>query len=129
MCHSVVFLFARVSGAWHICHPWGAASHLAYRQTVRPDVSPGIVRPMSCKFTIDVDDDPAVLIAKARTALASIGGKLEGDAVAGTVSGDTAFGSIEGTYSVVGRAVSFVITKKPVLVPCAMIESQLRQLV
>ena len=84
---------------------------------------------MSCKFTIDVDDDPAVLIAKERTALASIGGKLEGDAVAGTVSGDTAFGSIEGSYSVVGRAVSFVITKKPVLVPCAMIESQLRQLV
>ncbi len=83
---------------------------------------------MSCKFTIDVDGDPADLIARARGALASIGGKIEGDATGGTVSGDTPFGRIEGTYSVVGRAVSFDITKKPMLVSCSMIESQLRGL-
>jgi len=87
------------------------------------------VRGMSCKFTIDVDGDPADLIERARSALASIGGKLEGDATGGTVTGDTPFGRIEGTYSIVDHAVSFDITKKPVLVTCSMIESQLRGLV
>ena len=83
---------------------------------------------MTCKFTIDVDGDPADLIERARNALASIGGKLEGDATGGTVSGDTAFGRIEGTYSIAGRAVSFDITKTPVLISCSRIESQLRGL-
>ena len=84
---------------------------------------------MSCKFTIDVDGDPADLIERAQKALASIGGTLEGDTTGGTVSGDTPFGRIEGTYSIAGRAVSFDITKKPVLISCSMIESQLRGLV
>ncbi len=84
---------------------------------------------MSCQFTIDVDGDPADLIAKAREALAGIGGKMIGDDQAGEVEADSPFGRIEGSYSVSGQAVSFVITKKPMLVSCSMIESQLRQLV
>jgi len=84
---------------------------------------------MSCQFTIDVDGDPADLIAKARNAIKGIGGTLTGDDQSGKVEADSPFGRIEGTYSVSGKAVSFVISKKPALVPCSMIESQLRQLV
>ena len=84
---------------------------------------------MSCQFTIDVDDDPAELIRRAQAALASIGGTMTGDDKAGEVAADTPFGRIEGRYSVTGKAVSFVIAKKPMLVTCAMIESQIRDLV
>ena len=84
---------------------------------------------MSCQFTIDVDGDPAELIAKARRALAGIGGSMTGDNQAGEVAADSPFGRIEGRYSVSGKAVSFDITKKPVFVACSMIESQIRQLV
>jgi hypothetical protein len=83
---------------------------------------------MSCEFTIDVDRDPADLIRRARAALVSIGGTMTGNEQAGEVAADSPFGRIEGHYSVAGNAVSFVITRKPVLVPCKMIESQIRGL-
>ena len=84
---------------------------------------------MSCQFTIDVDGDPAELISKARHAIKGIGGTLTGDNESGEVTADSPFGQIEGSYSVAGQAVSFVISKKPMMVPCSMIESQIRQLV
>ena len=83
---------------------------------------------MSCQFTIDVDRDPADLIRRARAALVSIGATLTGNDEAGEVAVDSPFGRIEGNYSVVGQAVTFVITKKPLLVGCKMIESQIRGL-
>jgi hypothetical protein len=83
---------------------------------------------MSCRFTIDVDGEPADFIARARRELLAIGGTMRGDSQAGEVAADTPFGRIEGSYAVSGNAVSFDITKKPMLVPCSSIESQIRGL-
>jgi hypothetical protein len=58
---------------------------------------------------------------RAKTETLARGGSFEGDLERGTYVMRTPLGPIEGTYSATGSSVAFVVTRKPALVPCALI--------
>jgi hypothetical protein len=83
---------------------------------------------MTCRITLDLNEDPADVLARARSAIIAAGGTLTGDADSGEIAAPTPVGRIAGTYETLGRSVTFTITNKPMLVSCAMIEGKLREL-
>ncbi len=78
-----------------------------------------------CKFNIPFSESPALVIAKAKSAIQNYNGIFNGDEHAGefeiTVFGNT----IKGNYSVDGQNLNLVITHKPFFVPCSTIENLL----
>lgn len=82
---------------------------------------------MSCNFKIPFSEPPQSAILKAREAIESQNGIFNGDEAAGSFE-VTVFGNtIKGNYTVAGQILDLVITDKPFLVPCSMIESFLRK--
>ena len=78
---------------------------------------------MSCKFSVPFTQSVESAILKAKAAIASQNGTLNGD----THGGDfevTVFGNnIKGNYTVTGQVLDLEITDKPFFVPCNMIET------
>jgi hypothetical protein len=79
-----------------------------------------------CSFSIPVTGSPDALLNKARSAVQGQGGTFNGDSNTGnfkvTVFGNT----IAGNYTVAGGNMNIVITDKPFMLSCGMIESYLK---
>ena len=71
--------------------------------------------------------DVSQTLERARKEAAKFHSRWDGDETGGAYTLRTPLGSIEGTYSLNGSVVVFVITKKPTLVPCGLIERVLDQ--
>ena len=81
----------------------------------------------NCRFTITFTGDALATLNKTKEGITKAGGKLEGDITGGSVVMPSPVGSIEGTYSIQGQNLDVEITKKPVFVPCELIESELKK--
>ncbi|MES2762724.1 MAG: hypothetical protein V4677_10970 [Bacteroidota bacterium] len=79
-----------------------------------------------CDFFVNFGDkDPDALIHSAKAEIAKHGGELIGDSTQGQFS--VASPSVEGSYTISGNEISFIITKKPWYATCAMIKSKLTE--
>jgi hypothetical protein len=76
-------------------------------------------------FSIETTLDPQSLLARARKAATENSATLVGDGRAGRFSHDL----IKGECRIVGSTVVVAVTDKPLIVPWAIIEARLRQLV
>lgn len=74
------------------------------------------------EFEVPGEESPEALLARARGAARGAGITMRGDADAGTFEG-----TAEGRYHVKDRTVHVEVTKKPALVPWAMVESALKR--
>jgi hypothetical protein len=80
-----------------------------------------------CNFSIKFDSNVSHLISVAKDAITGAGGNFTGDEQAGGFNINTFVGQITGTYTILNNEINIIITKKPMLVPCSEIESQLRK--
>lgn len=78
-----------------------------------------------CNFSIDFSGSPEELFNKAKGAIERQGGVFNGTATGGDFSINV-FGTISGTYTVSGQQLNVEILDKPMMIPCAAIESALR---
>lgn len=74
-----------------------------------------------CRIERDLRDVGETL-RRAKAEAAKFKSRFDGDVHGGDYSLRTPLGSIEGTYSVSGSTVCFLVERKPVVVPCALIE-------
>lgn len=81
---------------------------------------------MACRFTIPFTGKAPDVLLKARTAIQSQGGALNGDESAGDFNVSVLGNTIRGTYSIMGSDLDIVIQSKPFLIPCSTIESFLK---
>ncbi|MDP7079027.1 MAG: hypothetical protein QF415_03995 [Candidatus Undinarchaeales archaeon] len=75
-------------------------------------------------ITIAVTGDPKTLFERIRKHLTAYGIELSGDTGHGAFEGK----GIAGEYTVTDNVVTVTVTKKPPLVPCSMVERELRKL-
>ena len=78
-----------------------------------------------CNFTIPISGAPDQVLNRAKAAIEKQGGTFSGDAGSGTFSLNV-FGNISGSYTVSGSQLNVVIEEKPIMIPCAAIESALK---
>ena len=78
-------------------------------------------------FDVTVAGDVTAAVERVRGFIAGEGGAFAGDASAGTFTGPTPVGSIEGKYVVRGNVVTVTITKRPRVAPCDVIEAKIRK--
>ena len=78
-----------------------------------------------CNFTIPISGAPDQVLNRAKAAIEKQGGTFSGDAGNGTFSLNV-FGNISGSYTVSGSQLNVVIEEKPIMIPCAAIESALK---
>lgn len=67
-------------------------------------------------------DDPSGTVVRAKAEAKKFGSTWEGDGERGTYRLRTPLGGIEGHYFVTDSVVTFVVEKKPMVVPLALIE-------
>jgi hypothetical protein len=79
-----------------------------------------------CKFDVSFSHSAEEIVSKAKSMIVDSGGRFEGDVTQGRYTVKLPMGSVEGAYTVSGDKLSFNITKKPMVVPCAVIETFLR---
>ena len=82
---------------------------------------------LECSFKFNIDSSPAEIINNVKTKIESEGGSFTGDQNEGNFHLPTPVGSIEGNYSVSDSELKIDITKKPMMLPCSMIESELEK--
>lgn len=75
-------------------------------------------------FSLDMGQDPAVLLEKARRLITEDGGSLIGDTRAGQFAAE----GVQGAYEVAGQTITIVLTEKPWLASWSLIESKVREL-
>jgi hypothetical protein len=78
-----------------------------------------------CSFSIPFSGSPEDIFNKARAAVEKQGGSFNGDAGSGSFS-ISVFGTIHGSYTVSGQQLNIEIEEKPMMIPCAAIESALK---
>ena len=81
----------------------------------------------NCRFSIIFTGDALATLNKTKEGITKAGGKFEGDTTSGSVVMPSPVGAIEGTYTIQGQTLDIEITKKPVFVPCDLIESELKK--
>jgi hypothetical protein len=81
---------------------------------------------MACNFTIPFTGSAQDVLAKAQNAVQSQGGTFNGNDSAGSFSVSVLGSSIAGSYAVTGQNLSIIISDKPFLVSCGVIESFLK---
>ena len=81
---------------------------------------------MSCNFSIPFSSSPEDVLKKARSAVQGQGGTFTGDTNNGDFKVSVFGNTIAGGYTVAGQQLNIVITDKPFLVSCGMIESYLK---
>lgn len=79
-----------------------------------------------CQFSIPFSGNADGLISRARQAIERAGGSLTGDTNQGTFQASTPIGAIQGGYTVNGQEITIAIDKKPFLLSCNRIETELR---
>lgn len=79
-----------------------------------------------CKFDVAFSASADDIVSKAQSMIEDSGGRFEGDVSQGRYTVKLPMGSVEGAYTVSGGKLSFHITKKPMVMPCAVIETFLR---
>lgn len=80
-----------------------------------------------CSFQIKIEADPAEAIKKVKAKIEQEGGTFNGDENEGKFSLPTPVGVIEGSYQVTADELKIDITKKPVFLPCSMLEAELKK--
>ncbi len=81
---------------------------------------------MSCQFTINYPGPKEDIVQKLDKAIRSTGGRFNGDTSNGQFEGNTPVGDFGGHYSIHGDSINVVIDKKPWLVSCSRIESEIK---
>jgi len=79
----------------------------------------------ACHFSIDFTGSAEAVFSRAKAAVEKQGGSFTGDAHSGSFSLQV-FGTISGTYTVAGSQLQIQINDKPMMIPCAAIESALK---
>jgi hypothetical protein len=78
-----------------------------------------------CNFSIDFMGSAQDVFSRAKAAVEKQGGSFNGDSSSGNFSINV-FGAISGTYTVSGQQLQISIEEKPIMIPCAAIESALK---
>jgi hypothetical protein len=78
-------------------------------------------------FDVPVPADLKRVIERLQALADSQGGEFAGDETAGRFLAPSPLGPIEGRYTIQGAAIRITITNKPMFVPCATIEAQIRK--
>ncbi|NJD05457.1 MAG: hypothetical protein FIA97_03035 [Methylococcaceae bacterium] len=78
---------------------------------------------MSRKIEFALNEDPQLVIKRARQAAEKNGVHLVGDASAGKFTGH----GLDGQYAIASGTIAITIRRKPMLVPWSMIESRLQE--
>lgn len=78
-----------------------------------------------CNFSIGFSGTAEQVFSRAKAAVEKQGGTFSGDAAGGSFSINV-FGNISGTYTVSGQELQIAIEDKPMMIPCAAIESALK---
>ncbi len=81
---------------------------------------------MACRFTIPFTGRPHDVLSKAKTAIQSQGGILNGDESDGDFDVSVFGNTIKGTYTIKGNELDILIQSKPFLIPCSTIEGFLK---
>jgi hypothetical protein len=80
-----------------------------------------------CSFNFNIESNPAEIVNNVKLKVENEGGRFTGDENGGNFNLPTPVGSVEGNYSVIGHELKIDITKKPMMLPCSMIESELEK--
>jgi len=80
-----------------------------------------------CSFNFNIESNPAEIINKVKSKIENEGGSFTGDENEGNFNLPTPVGAIEGNYKVSDNELKIDITKKPMMLPCSMIESELEK--
>ena len=80
-----------------------------------------------CSFNFNIESSSAEIINNVKTKIENEGGSFTGDDNEGNFNLPTPVGTIEGNYSVSDNELNIDITKKPMMLPCSMIESELKK--
>ena len=80
-----------------------------------------------CSFKFNIDSSPAEIINIVKSKIENEGGNFRGDDSEGNFNLLTPVGAIEGNYTVIDNELKIDITKKPMMLPCSMIESELEK--
>jgi len=78
-----------------------------------------------CEFSISFSGTAEEVYSRAKAAVEKQGGRFEGDSSGGRFSIQV-FGNISGSYTVSGNQLEIIIDEKPMMIPCAAIESVLK---
>ena len=81
----------------------------------------------ACTFNVKIEKTPAEVYEKAKKSVESQGGTFSGDDNGGNFSLSLFGNDIIGAYTVAEKELLVVISEKPFMVPCAMIESFLQK--
>jgi len=82
---------------------------------------------VECSFKFNINSSPAAIINNVKSKIEKGGGSFTGDENEGNFNLPTPVGAIEGNYSVRINELKIDITKKPMMLPCSMIESELKK--
>ena len=80
-----------------------------------------------CSFKFNIDTSPAEIINKVKSKIENERGSFTGNENDGNFNLPTPVGAIEGNYTVIDNELNIDITKKPMMLPCSMIESELEK--
>jgi hypothetical protein len=80
-----------------------------------------------CSFKFNIDSSPAEIINIVKTKIENEGGSFTGNDSEGNFNLPTPVGAIEGNYLVNDNELKIDIIKKPMMLPCSMIESELEK--
>ncbi len=81
---------------------------------------------MSCEFNIIIPSDKNIdeLILKAKETFEQMGGEFSGDNADGEFFLNSPVGKISGNYKISENEMNVVLTEKPMMLPCSMIENE-----
>jgi hypothetical protein len=80
----------------------------------------------NCNIKIPFPPSGEDLLGMAKDAIINHKGIFNGDTIAGNFEIPVGIGTIIGHYTILDEVMDITITKKPLLVTCAMIESRLK---
>jgi len=80
-----------------------------------------------CSFNFNIESSPVEIINNVKSKIENEGGSFTGDEKEGNFNLPTPIGSVEGNYSVGDNELKIDITKKPMMLPCSMIKSELKK--
>ena len=82
---------------------------------------------MSCNFKINFPSLAKEHIETAKAAIVKHGGKVVDKGNSGTFELHIGIGKIAGEFEIIGSEIDFHITHKPFIIPCSVIEKEIRK--
>ena len=82
-----------------------------------------------CRFQFDFTGSGEALVGKIRAKMTEAGGSFEASGSAGSFVLPTPIGTFEGDYTIERGTIRVQVTRKPVFVPCSVIEAKLVEMV